>query len=274
MSALDLDPLVVARVAGTGNRFLLVDTILGPRPEDPARLARDARIREGLDGVLVVDRDGAGRVRMVIHNADGSRPEACGNGLRCVAAWAARAEHVDAPTFELATDAGVRRARVDGASVEVSMGPARVGAEETLDLEGRAPARGTFVDMGNPHFVLFDVLSDPASDDATFTRLGPLLERHPRFPHGANVEFVSGEPDEPGALRVRVWERGVGETAACGTGACAVAAVAVARGRASWPAAVDLPGGRLLVTDRDGELWLSGAVEIHASDAPKRANEG
>lgn len=268
MSELDLPRLVVARVAGTGNRFLLVDAIFGPRPDDPARLARDVRAHERRDGILLVDRDESGRVRMVIHNADGSRPEACGNGLRCVAAYAARAGHVRGATFELATDAGVRRARVDGTSVEVSMGPATVSAEEEVGLEGGASGvLGTLVDMGNPHFVLLGA----APDDATFTRLGPALERHPRFPRGANVEFVSEGSD---ALKVRVWERGVGETAACGTGACAVAAVAVARGIANWPVAVDLPGGRLVVDDREGELWLSGSVEIRASDAPTRSSEG
>lgn len=232
-------------VEGAGNRFALVDAIDGDAPADPpstaVELASDPRRP---DGLLLLDRDAAGHVRMTVYNRDGSRPEACGNGLRCVAWAAVEAGHAPRGTeFQVATDAGIRRACVDD-DVRVSMGAGRrVG---THQLDGLV---GIECDLGNPHLVLH---AGSWSDDQVET-LGPRYERDPRFPRGTNVEFVVGAGTR---FTARVWERGVGETAACGTGACAIA-VALAE---ALPVEVDLPGG-LLTVDRVGdELWLQGPV--------------
>lgn len=246
--------LVSSLASGAGNRFLLVDGVRGPRPVGVNRLATEVHDRLGLDGVLLVDRDALGRIRMVIHNADGSRPEACGNGLRCVAAHALAVGLVDDESFPVVTDAGVRTARVVDGGVQVSMGEAQILGERTLDVEG-SNVTGTVVDMGNPHLVLFP----EDLDDSTVARLGPALERHPSFPARINVGFARPEGER---LALRVWERGVGETEACGTGAGAAARVAVERLSWTWPVRVELPGGSLLVDTSDGELWLSGPVEL------------
>jgi diaminopimelate epimerase len=209
-----------------------------------------------LDGVLAMETCAGADVRMVVYNADGSRPEACGDGLLCVAAHAAGER--DGPVG-VVTDSGARRVEVrsptaEGRPARGSLGPARV-VETDVELElGSTSVRATLVDVGNPHCVLFvDELSD-----ALVAELGPALERHERFANGTNVELVETADD---ALRARVWERGVGETRACGTGACALAAAAVESGRATWPVRVDYPGGRLVV-DRadDGEVWMEGTV--------------
>jgi diaminopimelate epimerase len=179
--------------------------------------------------------------------------------------------------FAIETDAGVRDAEVTlerGVVVRarVHMGTPRVVAldEELASPERQLASRGkalapssllhaTLVDMGNPHCVLF--VDDERT--APVTTLGPLLERHPRFPHGTNVEFLALRRD---GNHLRVWERGVGETQACGSGACAAAAAAVARGLARFPIRLHLPGGELeIASDGKGGVFLTGPVETMRS---------
>lgn len=272
------------RISGAGNRFLLLDGILGQLPSDPEGFAREACTEREADspstflpeGVLLLDRDPDGELRMVVHNADGTRPEACGNGLRCLAWYALQEGHAQGPTFTVITDAGTRGVRArhdDGGAlvVEVGLGRATRLGEHLLELPGESSTEkvpAVAVRLGNPHLVLWrDTL-----DDRELERWGPLLEHDARFPGGTNVEFAV--PVE-GGLRARVWERGVGETAACGTGAGAVAVAAAWRGSADFPITVTLPGGALCVdrspllagegeSDRGGEdggeLWLAGPV--------------
>jgi diaminopimelate epimerase len=201
--------------------------------------------------------------RLVIHNADGSRPEACGNGLRCVARFAREHGLAASDLVRVETDAGPRRVQLlrEGGEPRVArawMGLARVVAlHERLELAAGS-IEATVVDVSNPHCVLFvdDEREAPVAEG------GPELERHARFPARTNVEFVACRE---GRLAVRVWERGVGETAACGTGACASAVAAAVLGRASLPIEVDLPGGRLMVRWRDGEeVELEGPCLAHA----------
>lgn len=236
---------------GAGNRFALHDSLAHGALEDPAEriqeLAGDPRQP---DGLLVLEGDEGARVRMTVYNRDGSRPEACGNGLRCLALAAVDAGHArEGETFSVATDGGVRRARVDPeAGVRVSMGAGRVVGTHAFSLHGQR-VEGIECDLGNPHIVLVR----PALTDAEVAGFGPEIERDNRFPRGINVEFAVGSGNQ---FRARVWERGVGETAACGTGACAIA-LALA---SSLPVEVDLPGGVLTVDREDGELWLAGPV--------------
>ncbi|MBI5432595.1 MAG: diaminopimelate epimerase [Planctomycetes bacterium] len=273
-------------VSGTGNTFALVDAF---EPETQAELADPAALATAmvrasgrpvagaiqapsgsftldaplpaLDGLLVLGPSSRADVRMTLYNADGSRPETCGNGLRAAAHVARAHGRVRSDLFTIECDAGVRHAERLGGEpprVRVSMGVPKV-------LEARAPlstSRGTLeatlVDVGNPHCVLFV----PDLDGAPVTTLGPELEKHPRFPARTNVEFVEVTP---GRMRLRVWERGVGETAACGSGACAAAAAFWSTGRGAIPPEIELLGGVLVVEwDGAGEIRIVGEVRVLA----------
>jgi diaminopimelate epimerase len=264
-AALELLP-----VEGAGNRFLLLNGFAGPVPDNPGGLAM-VMCRAGggsafkPDGLLLLQRpskDAPGAiVRMVLYNADGTRPEACGNGLRCVARVAVDRGYAAAGEFRVETDSGQRRVRVEAKKapvVTVEIGQAELGAQwEELEV-GDERVRGRRVDMGNPHFVL----EARAWNDADVARLGPALTAHAAFEAGANIGFPSLAED--GAIELRVHERGVGETRACGTGACAAAAVhGPESGACQVP--VRLPGGQLLVErDEAGVYWLNGPVSCGA----------
>tara|TARA_R110002126_G_scaffold6119_1_gene32169 strand:- start:1556 stop:2341 length:786 start_codon:yes stop_codon:yes gene_type:complete len=242
-------------IEGAGNRFAVVDTLRGSTPSDPGALAREWAAHPPLpgfrpDGVLVMSADPEAHLRMAIYNADGSRPAACGNGLRCIAQAAVDLGHVQPGTFTIATDAGLRQVEVDGQGARTALGRARILGSQVLGVEGR-PVSGVHVDLGNPHLVLCrDLWSD-----SDVERIGFGLQNHPMFPGGVNVGFATRTPE---GLVLRVFERGVGETLACGTGACA-AAVALTDLRE--PVRVFAPGGELCVERRaNGELWLAGPV--------------
>lgn len=231
-------------------------------PELAARLCH-RHFGVGGDGILLTGLDAkTGRPFMRVVNADGSTPEMCGNGLRCVALYLVDEQLVrvpdgDARTFEIDTDAGPHAVRVGergegGAQVEVQMRPASLEASEVLrdtrgpfveqpmTFDGRTLLL-TAVSMGNPHAVSFDDVGAEAA------RLGPRIEKDPRFKAGANVGFA--RVDTRGNLDLSVWERGVGFTLACGTGACAAAVAAVETGRAARHQSlqVRLPGGALTI---------------------------
>jgi diaminopimelate epimerase len=274
-----------ALMSGAGNLFAVVDAFDDAPPQHPEEIARALsapRNAGGIsprpDGLLLLLRPtSGGDCRMVLYNNDGSRPETCGNGLRCIAKLAHDRGHVAQARFTIETDAGpcatevhlenglVTRARVHMGT------PRMVARDQALAAASRdqapavasarsspAPATvfATLVDMGNPHCVL--VVDDERA--APVTTLGPLLERHAHFAHGTNVEFLALRD---GGAHLRVWERGVGETQACGSGACAAAFAMVARELATWPVRLELPGGTLEVeSDGRGGVLLSGPVEI------------
>jgi len=286
----------LAVLSAAGNCFAVLDAMRTAPPADPAGLARElcadrdsrlfqAALRGGLappagralDGLLVVlAPNGDADCRMVIHNADGSRPEACGNGLRCVARFAREQGLADSDIVRVETDAGPRRVELLREAGEPRRARAWMGHARVLALRERLPLGGesleaTLVDVGNPHCVLF------VEDERTVpvARLGAALERHPRFPAHTNVEFVARRD---GRLAVRVWERGVGETAACGTGACAAAVAAAALELERLPVEVVLPGGCLAVGLDAGEVLLEGPCLRHAEGewtpaATRRGNE-
>ena len=238
---------------GLGNDFVVVEGV--PMTPEAARRLCDRRRGVGADGVLVVDR---APPRMSVWNADGSRPEMCGNGLRCVAAYLV-SRGVPGEGLSIATDAGARRCDVEASGgdryeVLVEMGRARLGEPLVVSALGREH-RFHSVDVGNPHAVTFEPYEQEAIDG-----LGPRVATAPA--EGVNVEFCRvGAPAEGGARRidVTVWERGVGWTLACGTGACAVAAAACEVGLAPFgaPIQVALPGGELRVTVAPGTRELS-----------------
>ncbi|MEP7123488.1 MAG: diaminopimelate epimerase [Byssovorax sp.] len=246
-------PIRFEKWEGLGNDFLLVDdpsATLGP---DVARVLCDRHFGVGGDGVLVVDRQGA-RPRMIVWNADGSRPEMCGNGLRCVASYLSASEGANELTLD--TDAGerscvVRATAANAFHVTVEMGVARQDGELTCTVDG-VEHRFLKIDVGNPHAITFE-----AHDEAAIDRVGAAVAVAPSG--GTNVEFCRVEADR---IVVVVWERGVGRTLACGTGACAVAAAACDTGRATFgvPIRVALPGGELVITvaARTRELSMGG----------------
>jgi diaminopimelate epimerase len=241
---------------GLGNDFILLDARDDAEipPERATRLC-DRRFGVGADGVILVlpPRTPGSDARIRVINADGSIPEMCGNGVRCVALHVAGARGLTRGTLRIETDAGERTCVLDGdGMVTVDMGVVRVLGERAVDVEGR-PIVLALADAGNPHAVLFGAF---ARGDVE--HLGPRIATHPAFPRGTNVEFACVLGD---GIDLVVWERGVGITMACGTGACATAAVACEKGLATRgkPVAVRLPGGRLDVTvGDDGRTMMRG----------------
>lgn len=267
-----MDELAFRKVEGLGNDFLLVD-LRGRSPDQLAPLVEqlaaaasrlcDRRTGVGGDGLLLVT-DAAkveADARMIVINHDGSRPEMCGNGLRCVAQQVARADG----TLRVQTDAGVLECLVsdwslEAAQVRVHMGPARdLGTTEPVAGSGR---RFQGVSMGNPHAIAF--VDESESPERLARGQGPALETDPAYPDRTNVEFcrVAGT-----TLTLWVWERGCGITGACGTGACATAAAAVWAGLApaETPLEVQLPGGALTIEvpeDRARDVVMTGPARL------------
>jgi diaminopimelate epimerase len=252
--------------SAAGNMFAVFDGRETPVDERTGDLARALCAAPGahatkLDGLIVVQ-PGRTRARctMRIWNADGSVPETCGNGLRCAAKLACEEGLVDGERFVVDDGAGAHDCVVEreGALVvgaSISMGRPRVLALGRLLVLDDALVSATLVDVGNPHCVLHVA----SVDDAPVTTLGPRLERHPAFPRGSNIEFLALRDAHEADLRV--WERGCGETQACGSGTVAAAVAAMATGRAELPMRLHLPGGVLQVARRpDGEVLLTGPV--------------
>ncbi|MDC0671669.1 diaminopimelate epimerase [Nannocystis radixulma] len=274
-----------AKVEGLGNDFLLLDR----RDASPAVLETlvaqlqaaapalcDRRLGVGGDGILLIapPRTPEAAAMMIVVNHDGSRPEMCGNGLRCVAlvvAGSARELVID-------TDAGPRACAVreyqsgtcPSGQVAIDMGPPAL--QGPRDVGGRTFAA---VSMGNPHAIAF---VGPDEDPEALARgQGPAVERDPLFPGRTNVEFARVEPE--GSITLWVWERGCGITSACGTGACATLAAAIAQGLAPYgrDVVVRLPGGPLVLRqDRAGasitmtgpaRVAFVGQVEVTAASA-------
>ncbi len=232
--------LAFVKYEGLGNDFVVLSAAPDALGAEAARRLCDRHLGVGADGVLVVAPPTAGGdARMIVLNADGSRPEMCGNGLRCVAAFVAAERGARALVIE--TDAGPKRCVVgaDGA-VEIEMGRAIAEGAVELEIAGERLTLAR-VSMGNPHAITFEPF--PA-----FHALGLAVATHAAFPDGTNFEVarVVG----PREIEVVVWERGVGPTLACGTGACAVAVEACRSGRAPFDAAITvrLPGGALQIT--------------------------
>lgn len=270
---------------GSGNDFVMIEDLagrLGPPESLPSALVAalcDRHTGVGADGVIRVvgaeaDPDAAAagaRFRMDYYNATGAAAGMCGNGIRCVAALERRAGRFGS---EHLIHAGARVVAVSALSdtqFRVDMGEPVLDRRAvpmtgsgpslrvTVELDGD-PITGTGVSMGNPHLVLFTSDLARALNDELVRTLGPRLERHPDFPERTNVEFV--EIASPTAIRMRVWERGVGETQACGSGACAAAVASSALERTGRHVLVELPGGELEVDWTDGgRVWLTGGAE-------------
>ena len=276
------------KMQGTGNDYVYVD-LFREQVGDPVRLAQEISHRRfgvGGDGLILIKPRADADAEMEMYNADGSMGEMCGNGLRCVAKYVHDNYFRGKDDFKLMTGAGWRPARIVGRDragnaeqVRIDMGeptfaglliPTTFDSPEVLDRKievGKESFKFSSVSMGNPHCVIY------VENAASFPveRIGPMVETHPFFPRKVNVEFVQVLAKDE--VVQRTWERGSGETWACGTGASAVAAVGFKLGRTGPRLKVHLTGGDLLLeyAGRGNVLMTGPAVEVFSGEWPGKA---
>jgi len=269
------------KMHGAGNDYVLIDA--RDLSADWAELARamcHRRLGIGADGILLVLHSESADIRMRMFNPDGSEAEMCGNGIRCLAKYVLERGIVDRDSspLKVETMAGIRslepvwrydevvRARVAMGEAELNPGEIPVALPEgvaegpvidyPLTVDG-VDLKLTFVSMGNPHAVAF---IDTPVEDFPLHLIGPQVERHPIFPKHVNFSVVN--VGDWSGLSARVWERGAGETLACGTGACAIAVASRLHGYSGDDVDITLPGGVVGVAlDSRGEVYLEGPAE-------------
>ena len=272
------------KLQGTGNDFIIIDARSMER--DWSGLAKDMCHRYlgvGADGLILVLSSANADLKMRLFNSDGSEAEVSGNGLRCFAKYVIDRRIVARTKLKVETMSGIRviEATMSESKVihaRVNMGLPRFKAEEIPVLLNNPKKKGevyikqlldydliveerdldlSFVSMGNPHAVNF---SEQPVADFPLAVIGPKIENHSMFPERANFEIA--RILTPNKIEARVWERGVGETLACGTGACAVAVISQLKGYSGSKVDIVLPGGELAISwDGKGEVYLSGPVE-------------
>ncbi len=279
------------KMHGAGNDYVYVDTTIEP-VDNPGALAVEVSSRHfgiGSDGLILIMPSEVADARMRMFNADGSEAQMCGNGIRCVAKYLYDRQRVPDTTIRIETDAGIRTIQVvpaaDGtvekALVDMGMPELRRGDipmqgdpnAQALNVElklGTTTFEVSCVSMGNPHCVVF------VADVATFPveKWGPLLETHASFPERTNVEFV--EVLSRTAVKQRTWERGAGETMACGTGASAVVVAAYLTGRTERNIVNHLRGGELQMeyTSSGSVHMTGGATEVFRGEYIPRGSHG
>ncbi len=274
--------LEFTKMHGAGNDFVVLDALAHELPaiEPLAERLADRNLGVGCDQILVIRGSDVADFRMDIYDADGSRVEMCGNGIRAVFKYLRDRGRTEADEISVETLGGVVRPRWAGSDlVRVDMGrpvlapakiPTTLGAGEGpvldvgLEVDG-ASHTVSCVSMGNPHAVLY--VDDP--ETAPVTTLGPRIENHPAFPNRTNVEFVT--PEGRDRIRQRTWERGTGETLACGSGACAVAVASILRGVVDPKVTVALRGGDLQIewAGGDAHVFMTGpATEVFTGRFP------
>lgn len=265
---------------GAGNDFVMLTDLagrLGPKATLPTDLIAALCNRHkgvGGDGVIrVIAENGPAAYYMDYYNSDGGAAQMCGNGIRCLVLHEMDAGRLPEGDHVIATKAGPVPIRTLGRGrISADMGTP-ILQRELIPMRGKGSSLrveiehdgqtllGTAVSMGNPHLVLFCDEIGRALDDDLVQGLGRELEHHPDFPEATNVEFVIVE--NATTLRMRVWERGVGETMACGSGACAVAVAAAALERTGPHVLINLPGGELEADwEPGGSIWLTGPAEF------------
>jgi diaminopimelate epimerase len=274
------------KMEGCGNDYVYVDCFAQQAPADPEGLSRkiaDRHFGVGGDGMILIMPSEKADARMRMFNADGSESEMCGNGVRCVAKYVYDHGIARKPTLTIETGRGVLTLDVEVHAgkvcrVRVDMGepilePARIpttlaGPPVDVPLPG-FDLKVTCVSMGNPHCIAFV----EEITDRHVLELGPQIEKAPVFPRKANVEFVKVNRHDD--VTFRVWERGSGETLACGTGACAVAVAGVLTGNTGREITVHLLGGdlQLLWSDKDNHVYMTGpAIEVFSGEWPDDRN--
>lgn len=261
--------IAFTKMHGIGNDFVLIDC----RDFDAMDIAKkakklcDRRYGIGADQLLLLLDSSIADYRMLIFNADGGEVEMCGNGIRCFAKYLVAKKITSKTELAIETLAGIIQPKVREDMIEVNMGsPILEGKEIPVRLDGRILSKPlkiedrsfdvTCLSMGNPHCVIFvdDVEKFP------LTTYGPLIEKNELFPKRINVEFVEIINDRE--IKIRVWERGSGETLACGTGACASAVASILNEKTHKRVTVHLAGGDLdILWGEDDDLYMTGAAE-------------
>jgi diaminopimelate epimerase len=248
---------------GVGNDFIIFDPgeVAGVNLRELARRACDRHFGVGADGILVPASSEVADLEMIYFNSDGSPSEMCGNGLRCLARYARDRGLIEGDALTVETGAGVKKILLlgDGSS-RVDMGPPEFGAE--VELHGFSFLQ---VSMGNPHAVAF-LRSERDIGALRLREVGPQVENDAASPERTNVEFafVRGDHD----VRMRIWERGAGETLASGSGSCAVAVAAVGLGLARSPVRVHLDGGLVEIE------WAGGGEPVYMTGPAEYVCEG
>lgn len=282
------DAMRFTKMHGAGNDYIYVDCFRQPMPHDPPGLSRaisDRHFGVGSDGLILICPSDKADGRMRMYNADGSEAEMCGNGVRCVAKFLYDHGLVRKPTLAIETGRGVLTLDLEIADgvvkqVKVDMGepilnPSEIPTKIPPNASGqvvdaplevaRTVFKATCVSMGNPHCIMF---VEEITDDLVL-RVGPLVEKHPAFPRRVNAEFV--QINRRDDVTMRVWERGSGETLACGTGACAGVVAGALTGRTGRRATVHLRGGDLQLnwSESDNHVYMKGpAKEVFTGDWP------
>ena len=244
------------KMHGVGNDFIVFDPgeVAGLELPSLARKACDRHFGIGADGVLVPEPSGVADLRMVYLNADGSPSEMCGNGLRCLARYAYDRGLAEGDALTVETGAGVKKVvLLGGGSSRVDMGAP--GFDPEVELHGFRFLR---VSMGNPHAAAL-LGSEKEVGALDLREIGPLVENDPLFPERTNVEFFHVREEHE--VRMRIWERGAGETLASGSGSCAAAVAAVRRGLARNPVRVHMDGGVVEVEWDGGPVYMTGPAE-------------
>ena len=259
------------KMHGAGNDYIYVYTPECPI-ENPAEVSvalSRPHFGIGSDGLILIGKGDVADFSMHIYNNDGSEAMMCGNGTRCVGKYVYDHQLTDKTTVTLETLSGIKTIQLqlgeDGkvSSATVDMGEPRTEVPSQFLIANSVAVRnnlfnvggyeGTFVSMGNPHFVIFV----PEVMDVDLPVVGKKLEFDPAFPERCNIEFVTRRPD--GTLRMRVWERGSGITLACGTGACATAVAAALTGHAGRISDIEMDGGTLHIEWRDdNHIYMTG----------------
>lgn len=257
------------KMQGLGNDYVYLDCTK-ETPADLPGLAikvSDRHFGIGSDGLICICSSEKADFRMRMFNADGSEGEMCGNGIRCVGKFVYDKGLTHKTELNIETLAGIKHLTLSVVSgkvetVTVDMGVPQPEESRTVTFKGQE-FYGLAVSMGNPHFVI----QADAVRDYPLSIHAPLTIPNPAFPQGVNVEIA--EVVDPSHIRMRVWERGSGETLACGTGACATLVAAVLEGKAERTATVQLLGGDLLIRwdENDGHIYMTGpAVTVFEGD--------
>ena len=252
------------KMQGAGNDYIYIDSSLY-KIKDPTTAAITLSDRHkgiGSDGLVLIGRSPSPEAdfTMRIFNADGSEAMMCGNASRCIGKYVYEKKLTQETDIRLSTLSGIKKLQlqVKGHQVKavtVDMLEPQLENEAQFHTSSKLP-EGTFVSMGNPHYVIFTDEINRIPDD------GPVLEEHEAFPDSCNIEFAKVERD--GSIRMRVWERGSGVTMACGTGACATAVAAVLTGRAQRDSDIIMDGGKLHIhwDEADNHVYMTGPAEF------------
>lgn len=267
------------KMTGIGNDYIYIDCTDGKKIKDIQNVTKklsDRHFGIGADGIILIDKpdDEKADFKMKIYNSDGSEAEMCGNGIRCVAKFIHDKNLSSKDKLSIQTLAGIKKVKIlednNGNCKEsiVDMGeplfqdkniPYNVyeafNKDLDLDVDGKK-MRFTVVSMGNPHAVTFV----ENLNEIQIEKIGPVVENNPIFPNRTNVEFV--QITDKNNIKIRVWERGVGETYACGTGACAAVVASGINGYTDEIVNVELPGGKLKIEwSKDNHIYMQGPAE-------------